>query len=96
MHPPAQCVFDVSELFGLICSFVDKTDLYSLLTVSRRVFYCVAPIVWRDVSGLMALLGLFPTGESGKFRLDRFCVSALDLAFPVTCSYVRHTGPTAL
>ena len=65
MHPPTYRVLEVPELVRLICSFVEKPNLAQLLTVSRCFFHCAAPLVWKEVSGVMILLCLLPSLEMG-------------------------------
>lgn len=79
MHPPTCRVSEVPELIGLICSFTEKSNLPNLLTVSRRFFYCVAPLIWKDVVGLKKLLDLLPRIDLENIQLDPLGVSALEL-----------------
>ncbi|KAF8598800.1 hypothetical protein BDV93DRAFT_512188 [Ceratobasidium sp. AG-I] len=65
MHSPAYRVFEVPELVRLICSFVENPHLARLLTVSRCLFHCAAPLVWKEVSGVMKLLCLLPSLDLG-------------------------------
>ncbi|KAF8598803.1 hypothetical protein BDV93DRAFT_560958 [Ceratobasidium sp. AG-I] len=62
-HPPVLCIFELPEIFELICSFVEKTDLVKLLTVSRQFFYCAAPLIWKAVLGVEMLLDLLPRSD---------------------------------
>ncbi|KAF8609084.1 hypothetical protein BDV93DRAFT_551877 [Ceratobasidium sp. AG-I] len=60
MHSPARRVSEVPELIALICDFAEKSSLVKLLTVSQRFFYCIAPLVWKEVPGVANLLALLP------------------------------------
>lgn len=60
VHYPARRVFEVPELVDLICSFVRKRNLTNLLTVSQCVFHCVAPLIWKDVTGVVNIIRLLP------------------------------------
>ena len=60
MYPPARRVLGVPELARLICNFVEKQNLAKLLTVSRCLFNTVAPIIWKELSGVTKLFLLLP------------------------------------
>ncbi|KAF8598805.1 hypothetical protein BDV93DRAFT_547202 [Ceratobasidium sp. AG-I] len=62
-HPPVLCTFELPEIFDLICSFVEKTDLVMLSTVSRKFFYGAAPLIWKEVLGVEKLLDLLPRSD---------------------------------
>ncbi|KAF8606215.1 hypothetical protein BDV93DRAFT_363455 [Ceratobasidium sp. AG-I] len=68
MNPATYHSLEVPELIGLICEHTEDSDLASLLRVSQRLFYCVAPLVWRDVSRITELITLLPN-NSGKLQL---------------------------
>lgn len=67
MHHPARYVFEVPELVGLICSFLDKRNLPNLLTVSRRLFYGAAPLIWKELLGFHKLFFLLPRLNAEEF-----------------------------
>ncbi|KAF8609086.1 hypothetical protein BDV93DRAFT_504533 [Ceratobasidium sp. AG-I] len=73
----AHRVYEVPELLELICSFVEKSTLANLLTVSQQFFHCAAPLVWKEVSGVANVLGLLPPLEQ-ELDLEQFLEVGLD------------------
>ncbi|KAF8593170.1 hypothetical protein BDV93DRAFT_549617 [Ceratobasidium sp. AG-I] len=68
MNSYTRRVLEVSELVSLICGYIRLPDLVNLMTMSHHFFYCAAPLVWKDVSGIKGLVNLLP-GESGNLQL---------------------------
>ncbi|KAF8605609.1 hypothetical protein BDV93DRAFT_554462 [Ceratobasidium sp. AG-I] len=79
-------VVELPELVRLICSFAETVHLVKLLTVSHHFFYCAAPLIWREVSGITKLLDLLPDlgsdqlnqgiHPSDRIQLNRFNIYA--------------------
>ena len=55
-----QRVAETPELLSLIADFAGKNDRIGLLSVSRRVFTCVAASLWKDIHDVTVLFKLFP------------------------------------
>jgi hypothetical protein len=51
-------VFAISEIMSLICRFVDRADRVRLMRVSRLLFYCAIPLVWKEVAGAANVIAL--------------------------------------
>ncbi|KAG9078911.1 hypothetical protein FS749_009030 [Ceratobasidium sp. UAMH 11750] len=60
-HPASSSqVFAIPELATLICDQVHRADLVQLLRVSKLLFECVVPFVWRNFSGVAQIVALIP------------------------------------
>lgn len=96
MHPPTCRVSEVPELIGLICSDMEHSHLAKLLMVSRSIFYCVAPLIWKNVSGITRLLSLLPSLDLNEQQLLNLNVSCHVLILSLTLSHVIRAGHSTL
>ena len=69
MRAPSSRVLELPELVSLICNYSETADLVKLLRVSRNLFHCVAPLIWRDLDGVTKLLDLIPVLDSDRLEL---------------------------
>ncbi|KAF8593325.1 hypothetical protein BDV93DRAFT_516654 [Ceratobasidium sp. AG-I] len=72
MRPPAYRVFEVPELVGMICGFMEKRNLVKLLTVSQPFFHCIVSHVWKEVIGISKLLVLLPSSGPDELSATSF------------------------
>ncbi|KAG9094284.1 hypothetical protein FRC06_010958, partial [Ceratobasidium sp. 370] len=64
-------VFAIPELMALICGHINRADRVRLLRVSKLLFGCVVPFVWRNVSGVTQLMALIPGTVLVRHAWDR-------------------------
>jgi hypothetical protein len=58
-HPASAVVLSIPELASLICEFASRKDRTRLLLVSRCLFRCAVPFVWKDAD-ILRVLYLIP------------------------------------
>jgi hypothetical protein len=71
--PSRSVVLEIPELVALICESAYPTDRARLLRVSKLLFHCAAPLVWKDICGVTRLLGLIDGVTTRSEKTDLVC-----------------------
>ncbi|ELU43455.1 F-box-like domain-containing protein [Rhizoctonia solani AG-1 IA] len=85
----------IPELLNLVLAHLDRSDCAKLVSVSRLWFYCIAPLLWHNVTGLTRLFSLISGArvtlkkKGGVDRTERIVIFKQVIDIPRRADFSR-------